>query len=250
MGSVLFGLIISKLFKVDIKSKGSGNLGSTNVLRTCGIWAGIVTFVWDSMKGWIAVFLSTLIYVNTGNLIEDLSKAGYIVFIAGLFAVIGHCCPLHYLYYLFKYRFNIGLASQFKGGKGAATSAGVLISLSPWVFIICFIIFWIVFLVSKYVSLSSMISIGVGFILILVPNINYFYMYEILGHGKIIIGYGNPIQEFTKPSISFSNNWLYLFVPFVLMFLDWALVVFKHKANIIRLMNGNENKMMQGKRKA
>lgn len=248
MGSILFGVIISKIFKVDIKSKGSGNLGSTNVLRTCGFLAGFITFLWDSMKGWLAIFFAYLIYVNIGHLVGDLSKAGYVIYVTGLFAIIGHCYPLHYLYFLLIYKFDFEKVSQYKGGKGAATTAGVYLALSPWVYIICFILFWIILYITKYVSVSSIVSIFFGFVLLLIPNIDYFYMLDILGEDKAIIIIKNPYEEFIKPSISFSNNWMYLFFPFVLMFSGWVLVVYKHKVNIMRLLAGTENKMMQKKK--
>ncbi len=249
MGSILFGAILSKVFHLDIKSKGSGNLGSTNVLRTCGPIAGLITFIWDSMKGWLAVFFSSLILVNAVDLVGDISKVGYIIYLGGFFAIIGHCYPLHFLYFLFKFKFDVNRANEYHGGKGAATSAGVCLAISPWIYLICFATFWIVLFITKYVSLSSMISIGLGFILMLIPSLDYFYMLNILGNDNCILKIGSVSHEFMNPTINFKEHWDYLFFCFVFMFFMWALVVYKHKDNILRLLNRSENKMFQKKHK-
>ena len=243
LGNILFGLILSKIFKVDLRSKGSGNVGSTNILRSFGIFAAIITFIWDSSKAWLSVFISAVILLSVKHLIPDYKNVGYIIYLGGLFATIGHCFPIQYLYLLFRYKFDLKKANKYRGGKGAATTAGFMLSISPWVFLICFVLFWIVFFITRYVSLSSMISISVGTILMLIPNLNYFYMLNILGFDNAIFNIKDISQEFVNPSISFSMNWEYLLFIVSIVLLNNIMIVYKHKENIFRLLTGTENKM-------
>lgn len=143
LGSIPSALIVSKVgFKIDIREHGSGNLGATNTFRVLGVKAGTVVVVSDILKGTIAVLLPLLFDIEVYSLL------------VGLFAVIGHTYPVF---------------AKFKGGKAVATSAGIILGVSPLLFLVMITTFLITLYVSKYVSLSSMItgiiSIGASIIL-------------------------------------------------------------------------------------
>ncbi len=150
LGSIPSSVWIGKTFyNIDVREHGSGNAGTTNTFRVLGVAPGIFVFVFDAMKGWLAVGLITFIkrfepgtsaYVN------------YALLLGGL-AVLGHIFPLF---------------ANFKGGKGVATLLGIILAIHPLAALISFGIFGISLLLTKYVSLSSMIA-GICFpILILV----------------------------------------------------------------------------------
>ncbi len=243
LGSVILGAIITKLMKIDIRNKGSGNVGSTNILRALGKKFALLTFIWDSFKGWLSVFISLCIYINIKNIIPDYySLCGFVIYFSGLFAIIGHCWPITYLVKLIRCKFNFELAKKCSGGKGAATSAGVMISMSPWIFLISFVIFFITVFITKYVSLSSILSISICCLLILIPNLDYFYMYNIIENNSMISISSIP-NEFNNPTINFNKNWQYLFGVFIIFFIIVLIVIYKHKINVLRLLTGTENKI-------
>ena len=145
VGSVPFGYIIAKVVKgVDIREHGSGNIGATNVARVVGKGAGGVTLVLDILKGLIAV---TLIPLLVGGNRPDLVGIS-----CALSVVTGH---------------NWTVFLRFRGGKGVATTAGAFIGLVPIVFLSAFCVWLIVFVISKYVSLSSIIA-GISMFLFLI----------------------------------------------------------------------------------
>lgn len=177
--------IIGKTFKkIDIRNFGSKNVGSTNALRVMGAKLGIFTFLLDVLKGVLAVYVGKLILGEIGSLI------------AGLFVVIGHNWPVF-----------IG----FKGGKGVATSIGVLLTLFGSIALIPLIITIIIILFSKYVSLGS-----ISF-LVLTP-----------------IVYSIMVKSF---------DIRYFFLSLVLAVLG----LIRHKENIKRLIKGNESKVKIGR---
>lgn len=132
LGAFPTGILIAKTYGIDIASTGSGNVGATNVARTIGRTAGILTLAGDILKGILAVVIAKLLFSHG----EDAS-------IAGLFAVCGHC---------------FSIPGKFKGGKGVATALGVILALSPLVALICIVLFAGVFAVSRIVSISSVIA--------------------------------------------------------------------------------------------
>lgn len=242
-GSVIIGAIITKIMRIDIRSQGSGNVGSTNVLRTLGKKFALLTFTWDSFKGWLSVFISYCIYINIKDVIPSYySWCGFIIYFSGMFAIIGHCWPTTYIVSLIKNKFNFELAKKYSGGKGAATTAGFMISISPWIFLASFTLFFIIVLITKYVSLSSILSISIACLLILIPNMDYFYMYNILDNNSMVC-ISSINHEFMSPTINFDENWQYLFFVFVIFFIVTCIVIYKHKSNIIRLLTKTENKI-------
>lgn len=137
LGSIPFGLIISRLWvKVDIRQHGSGNIGMTNVLRTVGYVPALFTLLFDSGKGVLAVLLAQLV-----------TDDPFLWFACGTMAVVGH---------------NWSVFLRFKGGRGVATTAGVLLATQPAITGILFIIWVLVVVLTKYVSLAS-ITVAVVF---------------------------------------------------------------------------------------
>lgn len=142
LGNISTSYIIARrLAGVDIRTQGSGNAGSTNVLRTLGKKAGLMTFVGDLLKGIIAVLLAGIIAKYIGL---DPLTAKYIAVVG---VVSGHNWPSF-----------LG----FKGGKGVATSLGSMIAVNPIMALSCFLVFLIIVYITKYVSLGSVLSISLS----------------------------------------------------------------------------------------
>ncbi|WP_284140061.1 MULTISPECIES: glycerol-3-phosphate 1-O-acyltransferase PlsY [unclassified Virgibacillus] len=132
LGSIPSALIVGKVgFNIDVRKHGSGNLGATNTFRVLGVKAGIIVTLADIFKGTIATLIPLLFDAEVNRLI------------IGIFAVLGHTYPLF---------------AKFKGGKAAATSAGIVLGVNPLLFVIMVCSFLVTLYISKYVSLSSMIT--------------------------------------------------------------------------------------------
>lgn len=185
IGSIPSGLILGKTFwNVDLREHGSKNIGATNAWRTLGKLPGFIVFVADLLKGMIGVYLGMLLVGTSTAMI-----------IGGIVAIIGH---------------SLSLFLKFKGGKGVATGLGVIIMLMPIVSAIVFIIWLVIAMISKYVSLASIIAA------ICVPIFAF-----VLGMPFEFVAFGVVAAVF---------------------------VIYRHKSNIGRLMNGTENKIKAGKR--
>jgi glycerol-3-phosphate acyltransferase PlsY len=179
MGSIPVGVILGKLKGVDPRKTGSGNIGATNVMRAGGKVLGIATLLGDAVKGFVPIALA-----------GALGCDALTVAIVGLAAFLGHVFPVF-----------LG----FKGGKGVATALGVYLALRPLVILGAFIVFLIVFLIWRYMSLASMIgaiAVPIGLYLIKAP-------WEFVAMAGII----------------------------------GILVIIRHKENISRLLKGTENKL-------
>lgn len=198
LGSLNFGIILSKkLFHEDIRNSGSGNAGSTNMLRTYGKKAAFLTLTLDMLKGAVAVALGSLI-LGTDHPIDGAA-------IAGLFVVIGHMFPCFF---------------GFKGGKGVATTGMVMLMTRPLICLIALAAFLIIVIGTKFVSLGSVVAV------MLYPILLYrLDTYKIDGTS----GVGG-------------NGWNVLCAILVML-----LVVFMHRSNIKRLMEGKESKISFGK---
>ncbi|MCC7300494.1 MAG: glycerol-3-phosphate 1-O-acyltransferase PlsY [Verrucomicrobia bacterium] len=144
LGSVPFGLLISKAKGVDIRKQGSGNIGATNVLRCLGKPLGITCFILDALKGYLPAALFPII---ASRLLAQASDAGNVDptfgILFGTAAILGH---------------NFPVFLKFKGGKGVATSAGVLLGVAPMAVAIGLLVWIIVFKISGYVSLGSILA--------------------------------------------------------------------------------------------
>lgn len=188
LGNISTSYIIAKrLAGVDIRTQGSGNAGSTNVLRTLGKKAGAMTFIGDLLKGIIAVFIGYTI-----------SKFANIdIVIAGYVAVFGVVCGHNWPAFL-----------GFRGGKGVATSLGAMIAVNPIIALSCFGLFLIIVAITKYVSLGSVVGIAASPVIMMFLNNK---------NGVIIT--------------------LFLTIS----------VIYTHRENIKRLINGTERKIGQKK---
>lgn len=138
LGSIPTGFLVAKAKGIDIRSVGSGNIGATNAMRVLGKPAGIFVLLMDAAKGFLAVYLATMMarrfYWNDPELQT-------VRVIAGVGAVLGH---------------NYTCWLKFKGGKGIATTAGVYIALAPWALLIALGVFIVALLASRIVSVASM----------------------------------------------------------------------------------------------
>lgn len=207
LGSFNFGLIISKRkYHDDIRTHGSGNAGTTNMLRTYGPGAAALTLLGDMLKAAMAVLLGYLLINNQVVVYSDAGKFIRVVgdkpgaAVAGLFVVVGHMFPCFF---------------RFKGGKGVATTAMVILLLNPIVFLILLGVFVVIVAFTKYVSLASVM--GVCLLPIMMSAFE-------LNNG------GSPTATLLSVVIT-------------------ALVVFMHRENLKRLKEGKESKLHIGKEK-
>lgn len=248
-GNILFGLIVSKIKKIDIRNVGSGNVGATNALRAFGKIIGIFVMLFDMMKCWLAIFISVVLYYFivptflTNDNSNLYSQNGFIVYLSGFFTVVGHCFPVYYIYALIKYKGDFNIAKKYSGGKGAACTAALLFSISPWIFITSFCIFFIVVLSTRYVSLSSIIAVSLSSFLPFIPYLDYLYILNIPGLSII-----NTIPKVSQAYdiiniINYHSNWWYILSAFLILLATSIIVVYRHKPNIIKLINKNESKI-------
>jgi acyl phosphate:glycerol-3-phosphate acyltransferase len=196
LGSIPFGLILMRIFRnEDIRAKGSGNIGATNVIRSGGKGLGAATFLLDAAKGAFAVIAANMI---ASRLHLGQPAAQNLAATAALFAILGHI-------------YTVWL--RFKGGKGVATGFGVFLALSPVSAIISLLIFIVIFALSKFVSLASIVA-----------SIAFAVLALIRGYGRL--------------------------TPFLLAVcvIIPLIVILKHHANIRRLLAGTEYRF--GKSKA
>jgi glycerol-3-phosphate acyltransferase PlsY len=142
LGSIPFGLILVGLFrKEDIRTLGSGNIGATNVVRSGAKGLGAATFFLDGAKGYVAVYIAGMIMHGSSHGIPALQNASAL---AAICAVLGHVFPVWL---------------RFKGGKGVATAFGVVLVLSPLAALVALGVFILVFALSRYVSLASILAV-------------------------------------------------------------------------------------------
>ena len=177
IGSLPFGLILTRIFlHKDIRKVGSGNIGTTNVLRTGNKFLAVATLILDLLKGYLSVFIT-------------LSFNDSLVSYSALICFIGHIFPIWL---------------KFKGGKGVATYLGVILALS-FKFFLIFGISWLTLsLLLRFASLSSMVSSLIIFL--------YAFFFE-------------------------DNNYS------LILFIFFIIILYTHRANIIRLKNSDENKI-------
>lgn len=151
LGSIPSGLLISKSQGIDIREHGSKNIGATNVWRTMGKKWGLLAFFCDTLKGWLAVMVGFWIAARCGiteHLLHGHTAVKYLPSdYAGITAALG--CILGH---------NFPVWLNFKGGKGVATSLGVIIGMMPLVSLIIFAVWGVVLKLSRYVSLASLLA--------------------------------------------------------------------------------------------
>ncbi|HEX4086811.1 MAG TPA: glycerol-3-phosphate 1-O-acyltransferase PlsY [Chthoniobacteraceae bacterium] len=215
LGSIPFGYLVARARGIDIRQHGSGNIGATNVLRTLGKGPGLTVFACDALKGLIAVLIGSHIATDPHN-IRVITEAGhayqganlvvthttYFVRLpeavgsitAAIACIIGH---------------NFPIWLGFKGGKGMATSAGVLIGMMPSVAVSCLTLWFIVFKATRYVSLASIAA-------------------------AIML----PVSTMVFLLLGYMRGWPYFYFAVAAC----LLAVWRHRSNIVRLANGTENR--------
>ena len=146
IGSINFGLILASIQGLDLRSQGSGNAGATNALRILGTRSGIFVFIGDALKGYLALYFCNLILFQQENLL--FSSSDYL-FLALILSLIGHCYPIWF---------------NFRGGKGAATALGAFLFIDPYFTVFPIIGFLVVFLISRFVGLSTISAFFILFL--------------------------------------------------------------------------------------
>jgi len=189
LGSVPTGFLVARARGVDIRQVGSGNIGATNVFRILGKPAGIAVLAGDVLKGWLAVVVIPRVVFALLGLDPTARVREAHALLAALTAVLGH---------------NYTLWLGFRGGKGIATSAGVLLALVPWALLIIFLVWLIVMAATRYVSLASICA------------------------------------SFVLPFASWLTGASVTLI--VVTGVMGALAIFKHRPNILRLLRGTESR--------
>lgn len=181
IGNISFSLLISKVFyKKDVRSYGSGNAGATNMIRAFGFKIGVITFIGDLLKGMLAVHIGNLLGGTDG------------CYIAGISVIVGHNWPAF---------------MKFKGGKGVATTIGVLFYILPLITLICFIIGISIAFIGRIVSIGSLIGILLSSIVVILTT--------------------RPFDiKLTLFALAYTG-----------------MCLFKHRENIKRLIKGEERKL-------
>ena len=196
IGSVNFSVILSKkMAGFDVREKGSGNAGTTNMLRSVGKKAAALTLVCDVLKGVIAILIA--MFIGWAFKIENQSL---LVQIAGIAVVLGHTFPIFF---------------GFKGGKGVATSLGILIMSNWQIGLICLVFALVLMALTRMVSLGSCAAAVLFPVLTLFINDHY----TVLTEGK--------------------QGSTYLVYSIIMA----IIVLFNHRSNIKRILNGTENKL-------
>ncbi len=195
-GATPFGYIAGKLKGLDIRQHGSGNIGATNAIRVLGKGIGIPVFILDLLKGWLPIWLAK---EWLGSMPEASTLLSTAAVVTGFAAVLGHM-------------FTFWLS--FKGGKGVATTAGVLLGIAPLAMLGGLVVWLAFFFTTRYVSLASMMA-GVGVF------------------GTLLV------------SMIRAGTWDFVLLGFGLLVM--ILVIVRHRGNITRLLAGTEPKAGQKK---
>ncbi len=201
-GATPFGYIAGKMKGIDIRQHGSGNIGATNAIRVLGKGIGIPVFILDMLKGWLPVLLAKAWLTHQPGACAYLPSEALIstaAVVTGLAAVLGHM-----------FTFWLG----FKGGKGVATTTGVLLGIAPIAMLGGLVVWLVFFFTTRYVSLASMMA-GVGVAVTLLIQMNHAGRWD-----AVLLGFGLLIM---------------------------VLVIVQHRANIRRILAGAEPKAGQKK---
>lgn len=189
IGSINFAVLISTLKNKDIKSLGSGNPGTMNMIRSMGKIYGIITFLLDFAKGVLSALLGMFLFKENPHLA---------MYVLGFTTVIGHI---------------FSIFCKFKGGKGVATTLGAFSVISPIAFGVCFIVLLLYLKFFKKGFIGSIIAISIPIITEIIINAVNHTKYEMF------------------------------YIPIILCAIWLILIIFTHKSNIIRLINGEENSL-------
>lgn len=225
MGAIPFGLILAKIKNKDLTSLGSKSIGATNVVRNTNATLGILTLILDFLKGYFAIVFSAcifrLLFLYNPQFFMHLFP---LVYLSCFFVVLGHC-------------FSVFI--KFKGGKGVSTSGGVLLAVSPILFLIATLALVITFLIYKIVSLASVITAGIVGLVCYIPWFNYYYLGLVSGFNSI------KIEQLSMFPVAYGYFYV-LGISIIIMFMC-ILVICKHHGNIDRLLLKKERLFQIGK---
>lgn len=232
IGSILSASLIKHLKGTDFRKTSSGNMGATNVMRVHGKVIGFASFLFDFWKSIVAIFISMVIYWSSRHAIPDFyNEIGFIIYFTGGAVIVGHCFPLPWIFFKIFYWNDLEKANNYTGGKGSSSMAGLFTAISPILLPIGVLLFWFILFTSRYVSLSAVLSIIILTFLILIPELNFYYMLDFPGFDPSIIDGG--LNSYTRNlSISFSSNEWYLFTIFLVAFMGTGIVFYKHLKNL------------------
>ena len=191
LGSLPSGYLAGRLSGVDVRKHGSGNIGATNVLRVLGKGWGFAVFFIDALKGFVAVRLALLMVSQTPAAAD---YAQFFAILAAAACVTGHSFPVWL---------------RFRGGKGVATSAGAIFGVMPIAAVSIFLVWVVVFLITRYVSLASIV-------------------------GALTL----PIVIAVLVRLNHTQGYVLLYFSIAMA----ALVIWRHRSNISRLRNGTEQR--------
>ncbi|MEO0454421.1 MAG: glycerol-3-phosphate 1-O-acyltransferase PlsY [Verrucomicrobiota bacterium] len=191
VGGIPFGLLVGRIKGVDLRLEGSKNIGATNAYRVLGKGWGITVFLLDFLKGYTPLAFASYLFIEGGMVPKDL-----FLVLGGVGAVVGH---------------NFSIFLKFKGGKGMATSAGVLLAWVPISLLVCISLWIIITAVTRYVSLASIAA-------------------------SIVL----PISTI----IAYQGQWSFMGASLIL----GAMSVWRHRVNIQRLRDGTEHRFGQKKK--
>lgn len=198
LGSINFAVIFANIFlKKDVRELGSGNAGTTNVMRTAGFLPGALTFICDALKGFAACFIGKTLFIHA---FPDTIPWVYVAYMCGVACMLGHVFPIFF---------------RFKGGKGVATSVGIFAVCCPIAIIIGLTVFALGVLITRIVSLSSLVA----------------------------------TVTVISLSIVFYNSESNIVLPALLSITMGLIVFLKHKDNIKRLAKGEEKKITVRRKK-
>ncbi|MCS4536714.1 glycerol-3-phosphate 1-O-acyltransferase PlsY [Mycoplasma sp. CSL7475-4] len=215
IGSLNTSIIMSRKFKKDdVRNHFSKNAGATNSLRTYGKKFALIVFVFDFMK----VIIPTLIFAGLENhLFPEFAKEYWMSPQSiGLGVIIGHCFPVFF---------------NFKGGKGVACSSAFILSINPVLWLIAFVVFFSIVLISRKVSLGSILTSAIIAPLIFIP----WFTQGITGYWLNFVNLSN--------NISISHLQSHWYVSPVYFLIAAILVIILHRSNIERLLKGTESKL-------
>lgn len=216
IGSVPFSFLLAKAWGVDLRTVGSGNIGATNVARSCGPVAGTLAYVLDIGKGFLAVWALWFLAPQTNLPSWGADPMSGALLPLALLPIAGHMYPVWL---------------KFKGGKGVATSAGVFLYLLPVPLLTVLVVFLAVFLISRIISLASLTAA------LCLP------IFVALQHHL-----GNRLPAHLQWQSPVQKAW-----PTVALFLCVgvsAFIIYKHRSNIKRLMKGEEHRFGKKEKEA
>ena len=198
LGSINFAVIFANIFlKKDVRELGSGNAGTTNVMRTAGFLPGALTFICDVLKGFAACFIGKMLFIYA---FPDTIPWIYVAYMCGVACMLGHVFPIFF---------------RFKGGKGVATSVGIFAVCCPIAIVIGLTVFALMTLITRIVSLSSLVA----------------------------------TVTVISLSLVFYDSEANIIIPALLSITMGVTVFLKHKYNIKRLVKGEEKKITVRRKK-